>query len=135
MFASQVASYNDQKLLGSESTTARANFDALHPIYRQIAALAAWRKQYPALRRGQQVVRALSREPGIFAASRIGNDGKEILLAFNTSNAPITVQVDVDARTRTFTAVHGECAAPNAPGTVKVQLPPMGYMVCVEATP
>ncbi len=61
MFASQVASYNDQALLGTTSTTAQANFDALHPIYRQIAALATWRKQYPALRRGQQLVRAQSR--------------------------------------------------------------------------
>ena len=87
MFSSQVASYNDQALLGTTATTAQANFDALHPVYRQIAALATWRKQYPGLRRGRQVVRAQSREPGLFAASRLGNDGREILVAFNTSNA------------------------------------------------
>ena len=86
MFPSQVASYNDQVLLGTASTTAQANFDALHPIYRQIAALATWRKQYPALRRGQQMVRAQSKAAGLFAASRMGSDGREILLAFNTSN-------------------------------------------------
>jgi len=135
MFASQVASYNDQALLGSSSTTAQANFDALHPIYRQIAALSVWRKQYPALRRGQQLVRAQSREPGLFAASRIGGDGREILLAFNTSNATITAQVEVDSGTRAFTALHGECAIPNAPGSVKIRLPPLGFLACVEAAP
>jgi glycosidase len=135
MFASQVASYNDQPLLGTESTTAKANFDALHPIYRQLAELSKWRKQYPALRRGQQLVRAQSQKPGIFAASRIGGDGREILVAFNTSNAPITAQVEIGVTTRAFTALRGDCPAPNAPGTVKLQLPPLGYVACVESEP
>src|SRR5688572_22033441 len=135
MFPSQVASYNDQVLLGTASTTAQANFDALHPIYRQIAALATWRKQYPGLRRGQQVVRAQSKAPGLFAASRIGSDGREILLAFNTSNAPLTAQVEIEASTRAFTSLHGECPAPNAPGSVKIQLQPFGFAACVESAP
>src|SRR5688572_3258442 len=135
MFPSQVASYNDQVLLGTASTTAQANFDALHPIYRQIAALATWRKQYPALRRGQQLVRAQSKAPGLFAASRIGSDGREILLAFNTSNAPLTAQVEIEASTRAFTSLHGECPAPNAPGSVKIQLQPFGFAACVESAP
>ena len=58
MFASQVASYNDQTLLGTGRPRRRANFDAQHPLYRQIASLAALRKQHAALRRGRQVVRA-----------------------------------------------------------------------------
>ena len=135
MFASQVASYNDQGLLGTASTTAQGNFDALHPIYRQIAALATWRKQYPALRRGPQVVRAQSKEPGLFAASRIGSDGREILLVFNTSNTAITAQVEIEASTHAFTSLHGECPAPNAPGSVKIQLQPFGFAACVESAP
>ena len=135
MFASQVASYNDQVLLGTSATTAQANFDALHPVYRQIAALATWRKQYPALRRGTQVVRSQSKTPGLFAVSRIGSDRREILLAFNTSNTAITAQVAVETSTRSFTSLHGECPAPNAPGSVKVQLPPFGFVACVESAP
>ena len=135
MFPSQVATYNNQVLLGTGSTTTQANFDALHPIYRQIAALATWRKQYPALRRGQQVVRAQSKAPGLFAASRIGSDGREILLVFNTSNAPITAQVEIEASTRSFTSLHGECPVPNATGTVKIQLQPFGFAACVESAP
>ena len=135
MFASQVASYNDQVLLGTSATTAQANFDALHPVYRQIAALATWRKQYPGLRRGTQVVRSQSKTPGLFAVSRIGSDRREILLGFNTSNTAITAQVAVETSTRSFTSLHGECPAPNAPGSVKVQLPPFGFVACVESAP
>jgi len=135
MFPSQVASYNDQVLLGTASTTAQANFDALHPIYRQIAALATWRKQYPGLRRGQQVVRAQTKSPGLFAASRIGSDGREILLAFNTSNTPITAQVEIEASTRSFTSLHGDCPAPNAVGSVNIRLQPFGFAACVESAP
>ena len=36
MFPSRVASYNDNKLLGSKATTAQANFNAAHPLYRLV---------------------------------------------------------------------------------------------------
>jgi len=133
MFASQVASYNDQGLLGSSSTTASANFNALHPLYKQLAGLASLRKQYVELPRGRQVVRAQSREPGLFAASRIGNDGRELLVAFNTSTSPITARVQVEAGTRGFKALFGACPAPDAPGSVKLTIPPLGYVACVES--
>jgi glycosidase len=132
MFPSQVASYNDQKLLGTEATTAASNFDALHPLYRQISALAALRQQYPALRRGRQVVREQSRTPGLFAASRFSNDGREILVAFNTSAAPLAAQVTVDPATRKFFAALGSCGELAAPGSLRVELPALGYAVCVE---
>lgn len=131
MFPSQVASYNDQKLLGTTATTAQSNFDVEHPLYRQIAELAALRKQHPALRRGRQVVRAQVREPGIFAASRIGNDGREILVAFNTSTSKLSANVEIETTTRRFTSLLGECGAPDAPGSVRVELPPLGYLACL----
>ena len=133
---SQVASYNDQVLLGTASTTAQANFDALHPIYRQIAALATWRKQYPALRRGQQLVRAQSKAAGLFAASRIGSDGREILLAFNTSNVR-DHRPGGDRSEHTLHSLH--CTAnvrrPMLPARVKIQLQPLGFVACVESAP
>ena len=132
MFASQVASYNDQGLLGSTSTTAGANFNALHPLYKQISGLASLRKQYVELRRGRQVVRSQSREPGMFAASRIGNDGRELLVAFNTSMTAITARVQVETRTRNFKALIGDCPAPDVPGSVRLTIPPLGYVACVE---
>ena len=135
MFASQVASYNDQALLGTSSTTARENYDAMHPLYKELALLSSLRGQYVELRRGRQVVRAQSREPGLFAVSRIGNGGREILVAFNTSTAPITAQVQIESGTSAFKPLHGECPKPDAPGTVKLTLPPLGYVACAEAAP
>jgi len=135
MFPSQVATYNDQPLLGTAATTAAENYDALHPLYRQIAGLATLRKQYVGLRRGRQLVRAQSREPGLFAASRIGSDGREILVAFNTSTTPITANMEIEADTGAFTALVGACPAPTAPGSVKITVPPLGYVACVEAAP
>jgi len=133
MFASQVASYNDQALLGSASTTAVANFDPQHPLYRQIAQLAALRAKYTALRGGRQVVRARSREPGLFAVSRFNNLGNEILIAFNTSLEPLSVQVEVDEKSAAFASLLGECSrAVSAPGSLKVDLPPLGVVACVE---
>ena len=134
MFASLVASYNDQPLLGTASTTARDNYDALHPLYQQLTRLAALRKQYVELRRGRQIVRAQQREPGLFAASRIGNAGRELLMAFNTSLAPVTAQVEIESDTDAFTALEGHCPKPDAPGTVKLTVPPLGYVACVEST-
>jgi glycosidase len=133
MFASQVATYNDQPLVGTSATTAQANFERGHPLYRQLAQLARVRSENIALRRGRQIVRAQSEQPGLFAASRLGNDGREILVAFNTSSTPLTAQVEIDVATRGFRTLLGECpGAAQAPGTVSVSLPPFGYIACLE---
>lgn len=136
MFASQVATYNDQELLGTASTTAVANFDATHPLYQQLAQLSALRKQHPALRRGRQVARAQSRTPGLFAASRFDNAGREILVAFNTSTAPLVAQVEVGSGMRKVTSLLGQCAAaPSAPGSLRVEIPALGYIACAGVAP
>jgi glycosidase len=135
MFASRVASYNDQPLLGTSSTTATANFETAHPLYKQIAALAALRARAPLLRRGRQVVRAQSEQPGLFAASRIGADGREILVAFNTSLEPVMAQVEVETSSTAFESLIGPCTkAPAAPGSLKVELPPLGFAACAAVT-
>ena len=81
------------------------------------------------------MVRAQSRQPGLFAASRIGNDGREILVVFNTSTAPITAQVEIESDTNAFTPLLGQCPKPDAPGTVKVTVPALGYVACAESAP
>jgi neopullulanase len=134
LFASQVASYNDQPLLGTTTTTAVANFNAQHPLYAQIAGLANLRKQFTALRRGKQIVRAHGKTPGLFAASRIGNDGRELVVAFNTSMTTVVSQIEVENTSRSFRSVRGGCAVrPSAPGSFRVEVPPLGYVVCEGA--
>jgi glycosidase len=131
LFASKVASYNDQALLGTSSTTAVANFNPQHPLYAQIAGLAKLRQTYTALRRGRQVVRAYSKKPGLFVVSRIGNDGREIVVAFNTSMETAVAQIEVEPNSKVFKTLRGGCAArASAPGSFRVEVGPLNYAVC-----
>lgn len=132
MFPSRVASYNDQPLLGTSATTADSNFDTHHPLYRLIAGLARLRQEYPAFRRGRQVVRDYSDQPGLFAVSRFDPDtGQEFVAAFNTADHALDAQVEVEAVSMQFTSLWGHCdPAPTAPGSLHVALPPLGFVVC-----
>jgi hypothetical protein len=47
MFPSQVASYNDDDLIGTDATTADDNFDTTHPLYGDLADLATLRVRPP----------------------------------------------------------------------------------------
>ncbi len=130
LFPSKVASYLDDKLVGTDSTHSVANFNADHPIYRTIATLAKLRAAEPALRRGGQKLRTRGPKPGLLAVSRILN-GREVLLAFNTSTAPVEANVEVEAGSLAFATLAGSCAAKaSAPGSVRVTLPPLSYAVC-----
>ena len=62
-------------------------------------------------------------------------DGHEIVLAFNTSLHPIEAVIRVDAHSGRFRALRGECAAQSAaPGSYRLQVPELGYVIC-EAEP
>jgi neopullulanase len=132
MFASRVAVYNDNRLIGTSATTAQANFNPNHPIYREIAALARIRTGHAALTRGRQQVRFASDKPGLFAVSRFDpGDGREMLLLFNTSTQPVDQNVVVEVTSDRFTALAGNCPLrASAPGSVRVSLPPLGYAIC-----
>ena len=132
LFASRVASFNEEKLLGTSSTTAQANFNPDHPLYREIADLARVRTSHRALTRGLQLIRYSQDKPGLFAVSRFEpGTGREMLLLFNTSTAPVRQNVRVETRSTRFETVAGSCAATaSAPGSVAVDLPPLGYAIC-----
>jgi glycosidase len=132
MFASRVATYNEDKLLGTNSTTARPNFNPAHPLYRQISALAHIRTSHRALTRGLQLVRYSQEKPGLFAVSRFEPaSGREMLLLFNTSAVPITANVRVETRSTRFGSLAGTCpSTASAPGSVAIDLPPLGYAIC-----
>ena len=132
MFASQVASYNDNRLIGTTATTAQSNFDTDHPLFRTIADLSRLRRDQPALRRGEQIIRNFSDRPGLFAVSRVDKKtGEEVLIVFNTSLEPLQTNVEVDVQARKFKALHGNCAqATSAPGSLPVKLDALDFMVC-----
>jgi glycosidase len=132
MFASKVAEYNADRLVGTSATTATDSFNPDHPLYRAIAKLAKIRRDTPALSRGATILRASSDKPGLFAVSRIDPDtGREVLVAFNTSAAPLSGNIAVDPASGGFTSLAGTCpAAPSAPGSLALSLPAFGYAVC-----
>lgn len=132
MFPSKVASYNEDKLVGTSATTAQSNFNPKHPLYREIATLARVRTSHKALTRGLQLIRYSQDKPGLFAVSRFEpGTGREMLLLFNTSTAPLQQNVRVETRSTHFETLAGTCPAnAAAPGSVAVDLPPLGYAVC-----
>jgi len=92
MFPSQTAVYNDNILLGTDKTTADANFDQNHPIYREIANLSALYRAHPALRNGQQTEVSSSDTSGLYIFTRtLAEDA--YLLVFNSSAD--TQQLDI----------------------------------------
>ncbi len=132
MFPSKVAVYNDNDLIGTDATTADANFDTGHPLYRFIAELSAVRRATPALTGGLQTVRAFSDKPGLLVVSRFDpRTGREVVLAFNTSAKPISARVAIDPRSLGFAPLVGQCAPrADAPGSLSVTLPAFGFAVC-----
>ena len=132
MFASKVAVYNDNVLLGTATTTASAHFGRDNPLFGEIARLARVRTSHPALTRGLQTIRFASDKPGLFAVSRFDpGDGHELLLLFNTSGAAIEQNVEVAVGSLAFTTLAGQCAATaQAPGSARVSLAPFDFAVC-----
>lgn len=132
MFASLVASYNEDALLGTRATTAQASFNPDHPLYREIAWLARIRTSHRALTRGLQIVRYSQDKPGLFAVSRFDPaSGREMLLLFNSSTEPVQQHVRVETRSKEFEQLAGTCAPrADAPGTVTAELPALGFAVC-----
>ncbi|MEO5852998.1 MAG: pullulanase-type alpha-1,6-glucosidase [Nocardioides sp.] len=95
MFASKVASYNDDDLIGTDSTTTRDSYRRGHPLYRTIASLAYLRERYPALADGAQLHRYASNGAGVYAFSRIGADeNREYVVAVNNATSARTVSFE-----------------------------------------
>ncbi|WP_436430548.1 hypothetical protein, partial [Enterococcus faecium] len=67
LFASHVASYNDNRLIGTATTTATTHFGTENPIFQTITKLAQIRRDHSQLRHGRTVVRAASDKPGLLA--------------------------------------------------------------------
>lgn len=135
MFASVTASYNDNDLVGTQSTTAISNFDTGHPLFRAIADMSAIYHGHEALRRGAQIVRHSEIDGGVFALSRSNDAGGEYLVIFNASNDAREANIETDPRSTDWQAVTGSCpASPRTTGIVTVSLPAWGYVICQSNT-
>ena len=136
MFASQVASYNDQALLGTSvdhrERELRCAASAVPPDRRAGGAAQAVRRAAPRPAGGARAV-ARSRVCSPLRASAA--TAAKSWWPSIPRTTPITAQVEIETGTRAFTALHGECAIPDAPGTVKLTCRRWDYVACVEATP
>lgn len=130
MFASRVDSYNDDRLVGSQRSTAQENFKTNGPLFEAIARMARIRHTHPALRRGVLRVRHLEQTPGVFAFSRLLED-EEILVAINTGDAPSKVTVPVRSTSMRWEELWNQCPAQSAaPGSITLELAPLAISVC-----
>lgn len=128
MFATQVPQYADDRIIGGR----REPFDTEAPLYRAIAEMAALRADHPTLRRGRQLVRHSGEGPGLFAVSRFSEEAEgETLIVFNTATTPITAQIEIAISSTDWTTIHGDCMPrASAPGSLRVTVPPLDYMIC-----
>jgi len=123
MFPSKVVSYNDNKLIGTDATTAVDNFNENHPLYRSLKAMAALYHANPALRQGKQKVLFSSPTPGLFVFSRTDKaSGEAVLVAVNTAKTPMTYKSQTVLKPMT-----DGCVLTSGEG---LTLAPLGYAVC-----
>lgn len=132
MFPSQVASYNDNRLIGSNAKGPRSAFETDGALYGRIAELAKIRVTTPALRDGRQVIRVAGEKPGLLAFSRTLGE-TEVVAVFNSGDQPLRANVPVEAGSVAWRALHGACAkTASAPGSYSIELKPLDYMICVS---
>ena len=133
MFPSRVASYNDNDLIGTDATTADANYDTGHPLYTTIRALSRLRETYPALADGAQLHRYASNGAGVYAFSRIdAQEDREFVVALNNATTAKTVTVPTEMRRSTFKQVWPTTRASlrtDTEGRTTITVPPLSAMV------
>lgn len=142
LFPSQVASYNDDDLIGTDATTADDNFDSEHPLYQTLAKYSSLRLAHSALQTGAQIHRYATSGAGIYAFSRIDRDEQiEYIIAVNngaaaTANVPTFHPGGVDFALQ---YVEGGSApdvlTTNDNGTLSVSVPAMGFVVYQASQP
>jgi hypothetical protein len=133
MFPSQVGTYNDDDLLGTDATTAQSNFDRSHPLYRAIADLAAVTEDHPALRDGAQQHRSSTTGAGVYAFSRMDReDGHEYVVALNNAESEQSAAIPTWIARGEFKRVYGPGARRLTSGpdkSVQVTVPALSAVV------
>ena len=128
MADTQVAAYRQQRIVGG----AQSAFSTEAPLYRAISEMARLRQADVRLRRGLQTVRYAAEEPGLFAVSRaVPGQSGETLIVYNTSTAPITANIEVDAASADWSSSRGDCpTSATAPASLRVTVPALDYLIC-----
>jgi pullulanase-type alpha-1,6-glucosidase len=141
MFASQVASYNDDQMIGVPEAElgSRDRYGTDGEMYRTIAELGRLRAKHPALTDGAQVHRYASDDAGIYAFSRVSRDRRplEYLVVANNSTEPQTAEIATWSRDDRFRPVYGVDSRlrTDAEGRTTVTVPPLSVQVWRASEP
>jgi pullulanase-type alpha-1,6-glucosidase len=133
MMPSQVASYNDDDLIGTDATTAQANFDTNHPLYQAYSDYADVYQAHLALRRGAHIQRYSTNSAGIYAFSRIHRDEKvEYVVAFNNAETEQSATFPTYVASTSFTAVYpaaNPAVMTDGSGQITLTVPPLSFAI------
>lgn len=131
MFESQVDSYNDNTLLGTNKTTADNNFDQDHPIYQSIAALSQLRSEHIALRRGVYKDEYYEEKSSIFAFSRNyiidETNTDKLVMVFNSGETEQSLSLETNAKQ--WLPIVNTGALEHTSTSVTITLPKLSYAV------
>ncbi len=132
MFASKVASYNTDTVIGGVPGSAD-RYGQSGPLYQGIAGLAELRRQNPALADGAQIQRYADNGPGVYAFSRIDAEQQvEYLVAVNNATTAKTVTLDTFSAGTDFNRLYPSAGAKLTSGAdrkLTVTVPPMSSVV------
>ncbi|TQV81167.1 pullulanase-type alpha-1,6-glucosidase [Exilibacterium tricleocarpae] len=130
MMPSLVASYNDNNLIGTDSTTADANFDRRHPMYRMFKRYKKVLDRHRTLRRGDQYLRHADTEPGILALSRVDRDNpREYLVVMNTATEARSVTLGATSDSYRQVFPRGGRLRADADDTITLEVPPLSLAI------
>ncbi|MFE2726345.1 pullulanase-type alpha-1,6-glucosidase [Kitasatospora sp. NPDC059327] len=132
LFASRTPSYNSDRVLGGTAGSAD-RYGEGGGLYRGIAALAALRRDHPALADGAQIERYAADGAGVYAFSRIdAGQQVEYLVAVNNAAGAKTVTLDTFSAGQGFDRIYpaaGERLTGGADRRVTVTVPAFSSVV------
>jgi len=134
MFPSLVDVYNDNELIGTDATTADANFDPEHPLYQAIADYSYIYKLHPALRRGDHINRYSETDGGLYAFARVDSDNREYLVVFNGDTTSRSLELVATANT--YLSIGGnEKLKRDSAGNISIELGPLDFAIYKATRP
>ena len=128
LFPTQVASWQDQFRIGSDSIGTKSSFDTTNPLQDTLRTLTALRDKLPALAIGSQHTDFASN--GIFVFSRFDSQThQEVLVALNANSADGSVSFASNSNNSSWVLQGGNGSATNSSGKTTVSLPALGWSV------
>lgn len=135
MFATKTEQYASEPVIGDESGS-KDRYNTSHPLYEQIAGLAALRKAHPALVDGAQLHRYASKDAGIYAFARIAA-GENVEYLVVSNNATETKQANIPTLGGSFDTIYGGSGTLTAAadGRLGVTVPALSTVVLRATAP